>query len=118
MEAPDDGTEFINVCGLLTDKESVIPQSLIIGTSEKITVLSDGTSVFDHRKPKNSPDQKPGIFFTIYNANGRLVYKGFTNTFTQINRQINSLNIGKGIYLVQSKTADGLRIDTRRISRF
>jgi hypothetical protein len=31
------------------------PQSLIIGTSEKITVLSDGTSVFDHRKPKNSP---------------------------------------------------------------
>jgi hypothetical protein len=118
-KVPDEGIEFINVSGLFSDEPSTgIPQNLIVGTSEKITVKSDNSSVFDHKKPKSSPYHKPGIFFTIYNANGRMIYRGSANTFNQINSQIQSLKSGKGIYFVQSRSADGLIIDTRRISKF
>lgn len=114
----DDGTDFINVFGLFTESgDTSGRQNLIYGVSSKISVPQIDPPVFRLSRIKNR-FKNPGIFFSVYTANGRLLYRGTANSFNQIKTHVESFKMGKGIYFVDMRSQAGKQIGTRRIAVF
>lgn len=114
----NDEMEFINVSGLFTKSDGTLArQNLIYGVSNKILVQKDVTPVFKPSKVNNSFN-KADLFFSVYTANGRLLYRGTANSFNQIKKHLGSVKTGKGIYFVNMHSKAGEQIVTKKIAIF